>query len=178
MMRFYAGDVQWLAATAQRRTHTAYPVEDDCAALLWFHSGVSAVALVNERTDYVRFDIELQGTGGMLRLGIDQFEIAHARPAAFEAPRADTQGFEWQVLEREPLTAPSSPPPFVIAARELLDALAGQATITSSGEDGRASLEIIMAIYESQRRGNLPVALPLPGGPSSLVALAEEQGWR
>jgi hypothetical protein len=38
-------------------------------------------------------------------------------------------------------------------------------------------MEIIMAIYESQRRGNVPVHLPLPGGSSSLVALAREQGW-
>jgi hypothetical protein len=38
-------------------------------------------------------------------------------------------------------------------------------------------MEIIMAIYESQRRGNAPVHLPLPGGPSPLGALAREQGW-
>jgi hypothetical protein len=34
-----------------------------------------------------------------------------------------------------------------------------------------------MAIYESQRRGNAPVALPLAGGTSPLLALAREQGW-
>jgi hypothetical protein len=67
--------------------------------------------------------------------------------------------------------------PFAIAARVLVDALEGRASISSTGEDGRASMEIIMAIYESQRRGNVPVQLPLPGGPSSLIALAREQGW-
>jgi predicted dehydrogenase len=177
LMRFYAGDVRWLAATALRRKHTSYPVEDDSTALLHFHSGVTAVALVNELTDYVRFEIDLQGTSGTLRLGLDTFEISRSRLVSFEAARAETPDFEWQVLETAPLPELPSAQPFAIAARELVDALEGRAAISSTGEDGRASMEIIMAIYESQRRGNAPVHLPLPGGASSLVALAQEQGW-
>jgi predicted dehydrogenase len=176
-MRFFAGDVAWLAATALRRKHTAYPVEDDSTALLHFHSGVTVVALVNELTDYVRFEIDLQGTSGTLRLGMDQFEIGRAKPVSFEAAREDTPGFEWQVLETEPLPDLPAPPAFAIAARELVDTLEGRATISSTGADGRASMEIIMAIYESQRRGNAAVHLPLPGSPSQLAALAREQEW-
>lgn len=178
LMRWFAGDVQWLSATALRRQHTAYPVEDDSVALLRFHSGVTGVALVNERTDYMRFEIDLQGTAGVLRLGNDSAEIARAKPIHIEDARAETPDFEWQVLETEPLPAIDSAPAFAIAARELVDALEGRATISSTGADGRASLEIIMAIYESQRRGNIPVQLPLPAGPSPLLALAREQGWQ
>src|SRR5687768_14269318 len=63
-----------------------------------------------------------------------------------EATRAgSTMGerpdIEWQLLEREPLPEIASPPPFALAARELVDALEGRATISSTGEDGRASLE-------------------------------------
>lgn len=177
LMRLFAGDVRWLVATAQRRAHTGYPVEDDSTALLAFDGGVTAVALVNELTDYVRFEIDLQGTRGSLRLGLDTFEIARSKLVAFEEARADTPGFEWQVLEYGPLPEQPAPQPMALAARELVDALEGRATLSSTGEDGRASLEIIMAIYESQRRGNTPVHLPLPGGPSSLDALAREQGW-
>ncbi len=92
LMRFFAGDVQWLAATALRRTHTRYPVEDDSTALLHFHSGVSAVALVNELTDYARFEIDLQCTRGTLRLGLDTFEIGRAKLVCSRprAPRAPT----------------------------------------------------------------------------------------
>jgi predicted dehydrogenase len=177
LMRFFAGDVQWLAATALRRKHTAYPVEDDSAALLHFHNGVTAVALVNELTDYVRFEIDLHGTRGTLRLGMDQFEISRAKLVSFEPTRPETPDFEWQVLETEPLPQIPSQQPFAIAARELVDAFEGHATISSTGEDGRASMEIIMAIYGSQRRGNAPVHLPLPSGPSSLLLLAREQRW-
>jgi UDP-N-acetyl-2-amino-2-deoxyglucuronate dehydrogenase len=177
LMRLYGGEVRWLAATALRRVHASYPVEDDSTALLHFHSGVTAVALVNELTDYVRFEIDLQGTTGVLRLSLNTFEIAHARRVSFEAARDETPGFEWQVLDYTPLPAMPSAQPFAIAARELIDALEGRATISSTGEDGRASMELIMAIYESQRRGNVPVYLPLPVGPAPLAALAREQGW-
>jgi len=177
LMRWFAGDVQWLAATARRRKHHAYPVEDDSTALLSFANGVTGVALVNELTEYMRFEIDLQGTTGVLRLGNDSAEIAHAKLVSFEAARPETPDFEWQVLETEPLPAIPSVPAFALAARELIDALEGRATISSTGADGRASIEIIMAIYESQRRGNVPVQLPLPAGASPLAALAREQGW-
>jgi len=177
LMRWFAGDVEWLAATARRRQHRAYPVEDESTALLSFHSGVTAVALVNERTEYMRFEIDLQGTTGTLRLGNDTATIAYAKPVVIEAARAETPDFEWQVLEPAPLPDLPAPPAFALAARELIDALEGRATISSTGIDGRASIEIIMAIYESQRRGNAPVQLPLPVGPSPLAALAREQGW-
>jgi predicted dehydrogenase len=176
-MRLFAGDVAWVAATARRRAHTAYPVEDDSSALLQFRGGASGVALVNELTDYVRFELDLQGTKGTLCLGLDSFTIARARLVSFEAARADTPGFEWQELAREPLPELAAAQPFALAARELVDALEGRATIASTGEDGRASLEIIMAIYASQLRGSQPVELPLPAGPSPLLALARQQGW-
>ncbi len=178
LMRWYAGDVRWLAATALRRKHTGYPVEDDSTALLRFHNGVTAVALVNEVTDYIRFELDIQGTLGTLRLGMDTFEISRAKLVSFEAARQETPDFDWQMLESEPLPVLPEQPPFAIAARELIDALEGRSALSSTGEDGRASLEIIMAIYESQRRGNGPVYLPLPSGPSPLTQLAREQGWQ
>lgn len=177
LMRWYAGEVEWVAATAGRLRHTQYPVEDESGALLHFRRGINGVALVNELTDYMRFEIELHGTRGTLRLGVDEFAIARARLVSFEAARDETPDFEWQVLASEPLAEPAGPPPFALAARELVDALNGTATVSSTGADARASLEIIMAIYESQRRGSAPVRLPLPGGPSSLLALAREQAW-
>jgi predicted dehydrogenase len=177
MLRFFAGDVQWVSATAGRVKHTQYPVEDESTALLHFQSGINAVTLVNELTEYVRFEIDLHGTRGTLRLGMDTFEISRARLVSFEAARAETPDFEWQVLETAPLQHQAGAPAFAVAARELLDALEGRATISSTGADGRASMEIIMAIYESQRRGTIPIWLPLPAGPSPLLALAREQGW-
>ncbi|MFN8567438.1 MAG: hypothetical protein U0Z44_07945 [Kouleothrix sp.] len=60
----------------------------------WDGGGVTGAALVNELTDYVRFEIDLQGTRGTLRLAIDQFEIARAKRVSFEQARAETPDFE------------------------------------------------------------------------------------
>jgi predicted dehydrogenase len=177
LMRFFAGDIEWLVATARRRTHTQFPVEDDSSAMLMFRNGVTGVALVNELTDYSRFELELHGTRGLMRFDPARMEIAIAQPISFESSDPDHPDFEWQKLNYQPLPDLPSQPPFALAARELVDALEGRTTLISTGADGRASMEVIMAIYESQRRGCTPVHLPLPGGPSSLITLAKEQGW-
>ncbi|MEO7912433.1 MAG: MBL fold metallo-hydrolase [Roseiflexaceae bacterium] len=151
----------------------------DLVAALDAQLGQFAVAIqwVGPTLAHLRFELDVQGTTGMLRLGNDTAEISYAKPVAFEAARAETPDFEWQVLETGTLPDLPAPPAFALAARELIDALEGRATISSTGADGRASMEMIMALYESQRRGNAPVQLPLPVGSSPLTALAREQGW-
>jgi hypothetical protein len=60
------------------------------------------------------------------------------------------------------------------AVRELVHCMETGATPSSPGEDGIASLEMVMAIYESQRRGNQPVTFPLAERESVLYRLREE----
>lgn len=176
-LRFFAGDARWVAATATRRAHTAYPVEDDSSALIGFDGGVTAITQVNELSAYTRFEVELHGTRGALRLGNDSCAIGRAVPIHIEHPPAEHPEFEWQRLEWEPLAVEQPAPAFLLAARELVEALEGRAALCSTGADGRASMEIIEAIYESQRRGSAPVPLPLPAGSRALAELAREQGW-
>jgi predicted dehydrogenase len=178
ILRFFAGDARWVAATAARRIHTAYPVEDDSSALIGFDGGVTAITQVNELSAYMRFEVELHGTLGALRLGNDGHWIGRATPIQIENPPAEHPEFEWQRLEWSPLEVEPGPPAFLLAARELVDALEGRTTLRSTGADGRASMELIEAIYESQRRGSAPVTLPLPQGTTALADLAREQGWQ
>ncbi len=177
ILRFFAGEARWVAATAARRVHTQYPVEDDSSALIGFDGGVTAITQVNELSAYSRFEVELHGTRGAMRLGNDGCAIGRAVPIHIENPPADHPEFEWQRLEWTPLEVEPGPPAFLLAARELVDALEGRTTLRSTGADGRASMEIIEAIYESQRRGSAPVPLPLPPGTDALAALARERGW-
>ena len=68
--------------------------------------------------------------------------------------------------------------PYLAAYSELIDCVRnGRESSISSAMDGRAALEIIMAIYESKRHGIAPVHLPLPGAPSSLVRAIEESAF-
>lgn len=176
-LRFFAGDARWVAATASRRAHTAYPVEDDSSALIGFDGGVTAITQVNELSAYTRFEVELHGTRGAMRLGNDSCQIGTPVPIQIEHPPSEHPEFEWQQLSWAPLVVEQEAPAFMLAARELVAALEGRAALTSTGADGRAAMEIIEAIYRSQLSGSAPVRLPLPPGGSALRELARAAGW-
>ncbi|GIW01674.1 MAG: hypothetical protein KatS3mg058_3077 [Roseiflexus sp.] len=91
MLRFFAGDARWIAATAQRRGHTSYPVEDDSTALIGFDHGVTAIAHVNELSISTRFE-KLHGTRGAMRSGNDGYWIGKSILIAIEQPLLQERG--------------------------------------------------------------------------------------
>lgn len=171
LFRLYAGEVDWVVGTAHRRVHP-FRVEDISDAIFTFKSGVSAVAMVNELTKYARFGVELQGTDGVIRLeyGGNQWWLAVERTNRLKEP---DPRIEWYMLEPRPF--PETPPvsPIGAAIEELVDCIENGGEPSSNGEDGVASLEMVMAIYESQRQGNCPVSLPLRDRSSQLLMLRE-----
>jgi predicted dehydrogenase len=62
---------------------------------------------------------------------------------------------EWQPLE----TVQANP--FVEILQDLLDALKEDREPTSNGREGRAALEMVMSVYESQRQGSARIDFPL-----------------
>ncbi len=172
MFRFFAGDVAWVMGTAMRRQRP-FPVEDESLCIVRFKNGISGIAVVNELTEYARFDIELQGSEAKIALGTSGNEIWYSTTAP-HATRESNPEFEWKNLRRQPFPPVPQLSPIQEAAREMIECLDTGKKPSSDGHDGRAALEIIMAIYESQRQGNRPVTLPLPGAPSSLHRLREE----
>ena len=76
--------------------------------------------------------------------------------------RADTDETWWHTLTEDQF------PPSVWdgtgilnAVRDLVAAIETGAETRSTGEDGRAAIEVIMALYESERRGHEKIPLPL-----------------
>ena len=170
MFRFFAGDVKSVVGTALRRGRP-YRVEDDSQAIFEFESGVSAVALVNELSSYSRFVMELHGTGGMIVLldagptlwtGVDITARHRNEP--------DSQ-IEWQKLEQQPFPPIPKWNAMLDAYSELVRCLETGDDPSSTGEDGIASVEMVMAIYESQLRGNQLLTLPLEDRDSALYRL-------
>jgi UDP-N-acetyl-2-amino-2-deoxyglucuronate dehydrogenase len=155
LMRFYAGNVEWVLGTASRRLRQELRVEDTSLAILQFHSGVQGMAVVDELTEYSRFDLELHFERGLVRLGADA--------VAFRAvPASDSTEPWWQTLAPDELPAPAwDGTPILNAARDLVRCVEDGGRPRSNGEDGRAAIEVIMALYESERRRNEKVALPL-----------------
>ena len=166
ILRFFAGDVAGVIGTAGRRLRREFRVEDTSCALLEFRSGVDGVVITDELTEYARFDLELQCERGVVGLGTNA-GLWRSRPLAFERGK-------WFELAPGVLPEPAwDEPPVLRAARDLLECIGNDGQPRCNGLDGRAAVEIIMAIYESQWRGNARVHLPVDAGESAMERLRE-----
>ena len=168
ILRFFAGEVVSVLGTARRRIRHEFRVEDTSYALLEFENGTDGVVISDELTEYERWDVELQCEKGIIRFGVGG-GLWVSKPIAFE------EG-SWFNLEPDVLPQPTWKETSTLrAAQDLIDCIESDREPRCNGHDGRAAVEIIMAIYESERRGNCWVDLPL-GLQESLVEVLRAEG--
>lgn len=172
LFRLFAGDPLSVVGTAVRRKQP-FRVEDDSHAIFAFADGLSGVAMVNELTRYNRFGIEVQGTEGVILLSGDGNHWWRSVDRTDRINEPNPQ-IEWWQLEPESFPAVPATSSILEAVRELVHCMETGAIPSSPGEDGVASLEMVMAVYESQRQGNRPVPFPLVDRSSVLYRLREE----
>ena len=151
LIRFYAGDPEWVFATVERGNKTLtiedlgaglFRMDSDC--LFFFESG--------GRRRYGTFEILIEGDEGRLA-------IQHGAGNSLE--RAGGYGWvpylhRWR-MQTEPVAwepvATQRQHAWVNAVTDLVDCIDQDRESVSSGRQGRAALEMIMAVYESQRQG-------------------------
>ena len=172
LFRLFAGEPISVVGTAVRRAHP-FRVEDDSHAIFTFANGLSGVAMVNELTRYARFGVEIQGTDGKILLDGDGPRWWNSVDCT-DRINEPTSQIEWFQLEPEPFPAQPTTSTVLEAVRELVHCMQTGDTPSSPGEDGIASLEMVMAIYESQRQRNQPVNFPLVDRSSVLYRLRDE----
>ena len=172
LFRLFAGEPVSVVGTAVRRKQP-FRVEDDSHAIFTFAGGLSGVAMVNELTRYNRFGIEIQGTDGAILLDGEGARWWRSVDRTDRINEPNPQS-EWWQLEPEPFPAVPANSTILDAVRELVHCMETGDKPSSPGEDGIASLEMVMAIYESQRQGNQPVTFPLLARDSQLYKLRDE----
>ena len=167
IMRYLGGNVEWVFSDVARAAQTDQ-VEDMANALMRFQSGAYGCALVNERTDYMRFELEIQGSAGKMLLQTNEAFLWKYADSKYASHFRELTPVSFHVPEEKMN-------PYLEAYSELIRCIrAGCPSKISSGDDGRAALEIIMAIYDSKRHDCQRVFLPLLGQPSSLILGLEE----
>jgi predicted dehydrogenase len=171
LFRMYAGDCIAATGTARRRK-LSHRVEDDDQIIFEFAGGVGAVALVNELTRYARFELEIQGTEGMIRINDGEQRLWNSVHLPTHRREPDPQ-IEWWGLEPRPFGEYATARPILEAVRDLVRCMEMGGTPASTGEDGVASTEMCMAVYESELAGNTRVTLPLTNRKSQLHALRD-----
>ena len=168
LMDMYAGEVAWLCGMAEQRMRP-WAVEDFGAAMMKFENGATGLVHGAELTAYTDNAFELRGTEGVIRfLG----ERVHLYQAVEDDYEPDS-GFQWSSLKLAQVEHPPPASTYVLALNELVSALEDHGELRSDGRVGLRSLEMVMAIYQSQLGGNRPVQFPLEARGSGVEALRE-----
>ncbi|MCZ6677432.1 MAG: Gfo/Idh/MocA family oxidoreductase [Candidatus Poribacteria bacterium] len=166
LMDMYVGEVDWLCGMAEQRRRP-WAVEDFSAAFMKFKNGATGVICGAELTEYSDSAFELRGTTGIIRFIQERVELFQTEPDVYEPD----SGFQWSSLKPREVAQPDPTSSYVTALAELIAALEGQGQLRSDGRVGRRSLEMVMAIYQSQRQGNQPVRFPISMGESGVAGL-------
>lgn len=148
------GDVRRLYGRTATRVH-AIEAEDTAVAALEFESGALGVleAATSVYPGYAR-RLELTGTNGTLLLDHDRLASADLRDGtAAESPLPP-------VSDQENVTSPtvSDPTPHRRVLEDFINAIDTGATPVCDGREGRRSLALVEAVYESARSGQ-PVSI-------------------
>lgn len=171
IMRYLFGDVEYVQSDVERAKPTDL-VEDSAYSLMRFKNGIFGVTLVNERTDYMRFELEIQGSLGKMLLLTNEAHLWKYADSPYSS------GFK--ELQEVPYPMPDKPiNAYIEAYGELIDCIRKNRldSSISSAYDGREALDIIMGIYESKIQDCKKVYLPLPSMPSSLVTATKEHAF-
>lgn len=158
-IRFVLGDPQteWVLGAVERKTdryERGLRIEDAGLGLIALQGG-TLVSLVDDLTPYGSINFQITGSEGILDVDEDNVKLFNAK----------TDG--WQTI------AFPHRDPFVGQAHGVVDWLDGKVEdYRGEGSKGRATLEILMAIYESVRSHGV-VRMPLKTRVNPLDLLVE-----
>lgn len=157
VLRMLAGEVKtvraWLDRDATRSEQSGYRFGGDETladysgfALLEFESGVKA-AIHGADKGYFRFELEILGSHGMIRVGNTQRELWQVAESAY------IHGFDELMKVDWPGQLPGDA--WIDLARELLTAVESGIPVCCGPDEGRAALAVALAMHESDVRGHV-----------------------
>lgn len=154
LLRFLFGDVEWLWSNFEDKENVVDPSVD---AYLYFKQGFGATIHGLNVKNYLIFEIDIYGTNGRLRIENSGFSAAiwdvidHPKFSGYRC-----------LSEKRMLFDNGLQNTMVRAIEDITNCLKNGQKPMSTGEDGRAALELICAIHESGNRLNgAKIYLPL-----------------
>ena len=176
-MRYVLGNPQpeWVMGAVERKTNRwerDVPIEDCCLGLTTFAGGTQALLQV-DLTAYSSADhFTIQGTEGLLMVAPDSLRLISA-----DNSNGETQPTLWDTQTESAARSVGFESYFHIAytaqAQGLKAWLDGKSSYRSEGTQTRHTVEIMMALYQSVREGEV-MRLPLMEGAYPLSAMIKE----
>ncbi len=190
LMRLIAGDPKWCFATVSEGGEPVTsehvregaegigPLAGDAVSATYGFDGPLTAHFATHRAEHgagERFRLLILGTKGAISVRTGALPVAYLLEDASWTP--GESGAAWQPItsegvgEAELLTDGSLRWGNRLIVRDLMECIEKDTQPLGSVEDGRAALEMILAVYESHRVGG-PVALPLADRTHPLTRLA------
>ncbi|MGB7562252.1 MAG: Gfo/Idh/MocA family oxidoreductase [Candidatus Acidiferrales bacterium] len=156
LLRFYLGDLAWVEGDMSVNS-SGNAADPNIDAWLGFQSGTVATIQACDAGAYTIFEITLLGTRGRLRIG------AHGFHADFEEARESGRysGYRELFPAELPFESNSSHELLLNGIVHIIECLEEGRRPISSGEDGRAALEVICALNQSAAEERSRIYLPL-----------------
>ena len=164
MLRFFAGDVAWA---------TGYLLDPDALdprGTGYFHFQNGVQCIVNGSTGgSAQHLFELLGSRGRIT-------VANTRPRQFKLFVKNKEEKFPEIPEEHKLnTTDTGRCVIPLSVEEIVESLDRDQDTISTGEDGRAALEMVLSLHESERLGNARVDFPMTN--LDLQVLVRNEGF-
>jgi len=156
LLRMYLGDAVWVQGRSSRNA-SAHPADPNLDGWIGFADGSVAAVQACDVEAYLIFEIALLGTRGRLRV------TSSGLTAEFEEARESERFAGYRELRPVPLPVNSggNREVMLLGVAHILECLRTGARPISTGEDGRAALEIVCGLQQSARDEGSVVQFPL-----------------
>ncbi|MGH9709266.1 MAG: Gfo/Idh/MocA family protein [Candidatus Acidiferrales bacterium] len=165
LLRFYLGDVKWVEGRISANASSS-DADPNIDGWLGFADGSVAALQACDVHAYTIFEIHLLGTKGRLHV------TSHGFGAEFEEVRDSERyaGYRELFPASLPINRDRSHEVMLSGVAHLLDCIESGRKSVSSGEDGRAALEIICALSQAALERGKRVQIPLVETSLSVVS--------
>jgi len=156
LLRFFFGDVDWVQAIYSQN-ESRNPDDPNIDGIMKFRNGTFCSIQACDVQQFYIFEMDCMGTKGRLNITRSGFDLEF-----YEVRESKLFSEENDIFHSAPPINVDTPREFMVeAVRHLVGCLTGGKKSISSGEDGRASLELICAFHESARADGKRITLPL-----------------
>jgi len=156
LLRFFFGDADWVQAIYSQN-NSSNPNDPNIDGIIKFKNGTFCAIQACDSRDFLLFEMNCIGTKGRLNITHSGFDIEFYRVRNSRL----FSGYK-EIFKSDFPVNPKLPREFMVSAvKNIVKCLKEGQKPLCSGEDGRASLELVCAFHESARANGNKISLPL-----------------
>lgn len=156
LLRFFFGDVDWVQAIYSQNK-SPNPSDPNIDGIVKFGSGTLCSIQACDVQNFLIFEMDCIGAKGRLNLTHSGFDLEF-----YEVRESSLFSGYKEVFPAPPPIETDVPREFMVASvKHLIQCIEQRKTPISSGEDGRAALELICTFHKSARGDGKRIPLPL-----------------